>query len=180
MVGDYCGVGLVEVIWKAVVVILNCQFSASIKYHNYLHRFRVVHGMGTVTLEAKLLQQAAALREALLHEIFLELHKVYNYLDRSRYLYILEGYDVGPRAFRILRRYWERTKMVGQVGGYYGDPLRGGRGVTQGDPLSPTIFNVVVDVVVRHWESLVAEREEEDIRDNDRDASQTEGMKIQE
>ena len=25
------------------------------------------------------------------------------------------------------------------------------RGVTQGDPLSPTIFNVVVDAVVRHW-----------------------------
>ena len=66
------------------------------------------------------------------------------------------------------------------VGGYYREPLRGDRGVAQVDPLSPTIFNVVVDVVVRHWESLVAEREEEDIRDNDRDASQTEGMKIQE
>ena len=23
--------------------------------------------------------------------------------------------------------------------------------MTQGDPLSPTIFNVVVDAVVRHW-----------------------------
>ena len=33
--------------------------------------------------------------------------------------------------------------------------------MTQGDPLSPIIFNVVVYVVVRHWESLlVAEREE--------------------
>ena len=29
--------------------------------------------------------------------------------------------------------------------------FKGGRGVTQGDPLSPTIFNVVVDAVVRHW-----------------------------
>ena len=26
-----------------------------------------------------------------------------------------------------------------------------------GDPLSPTIFNVVVDTVVRHWESLMTE-----------------------
>ena len=34
-------------------------------------------------------------------------------------------------------------------------------GVTQGDPLSPTIFNVVVDAVVRHWiEGLVTETEE--------------------
>ena len=30
------------------------------------------------------------------------------------------------------------------------------RGVIQGDPLSSTIFNVVVDAVVRHWESLIA------------------------
>ena len=29
--------------------------------------------------------------------------------------------------------------------------VKGFRGVTQGEPLSPTIFNVVVDVVVRHW-----------------------------
>ena len=31
--------------------------------------------------------------------------------------------------------------------------------MNQGDPLLPTIFNVMVDAVVRHWESLlVAER----------------------
>ena len=51
--------------------------------------------------------------------------------------------------------------MVAQAVGYYGAPLHGERGVTQGDPLSPAIFNVVVDAVVCHWESLVvAEREE--------------------
>ena len=41
--------------------------------------------------------------------------------------------------------------MAARVGGYYGKAFKGARGVTQGDPLSPTIFNVVVDVVVRHW-----------------------------
>ena len=43
--------------------------------------------------------------------------------------------------------------------------LRGGfqrrKGVTQGDPLSPTIFNMVVDAVVRHWlEGLKTAKEE--------------------
>ena len=41
--------------------------------------------------------------------------------------------------------------MMAQVGGYYGTSFRGEIGVTQGDLLSPTIFNVVVDAVVRHW-----------------------------
>ena len=50
--------------------------------------------------------------------------------------------------------------MVARAGGYYGPGFKGERGVTQGDPMSPTIFNVVVDVVVRHWFTLeVAEGE---------------------
>ena len=44
--------------------------------------------------------------------------------------------------------------MVARAGGYYGKGFKGGRGVTQGDPLSPTIFNVVVDAVVRHWVTI--------------------------
>ena len=35
--------------------------------------------------------------------------------------------------------------MVARTVSYYGKGFKGGRGVTQGDPLSPTIFNVVVD-----------------------------------
>ena len=50
--------------------------------------------------------------------------------------------------------------MVVQVGGCYGTAFRGEKGVTQGDPLSPIIFNVVVDGVVRHWVTgFIAESE---------------------
>ena len=53
-------------------------------------------------------------------------------------------------------------------GGYYGEAFKGVRGVTQGDPLSPTIFNVVVDVVVRHWVTMaLAEAEKRGERGNE-------------
>ena len=86
--------------------------------------------------------------EEVLYVIFLDMTKAYDALDRSRFLDILEGYGVGPNARRILTTYWRRQTMVARAAGYYGTAFGGGRGVTQGDPLSPTIFNVVVDTVV--------------------------------
>ena len=136
--------------WKVVTAILNRRFTSSITYHDALHGFRAGRGTGTATLEAKLLQQLAALREEVLYVIFLDLTKAYDALDRSRCLEILEGYDVGPNARRLLTTYWRRLTMVARAAGYYGTAFGGERGVTQGDPLSPTIFNVVVDAVVRH------------------------------
>ena len=52
---DYRGICLVEVLWKAVAVILDCRFNASITYHNSLHGFQAGCGTGTATLEVKLL-----------------------------------------------------------------------------------------------------------------------------
>ena len=51
--------------------------------------------------------------------------------------------------------------MVTRAGGYYGTACKVERGVTQGYPLSPTIFNVVVDAVVYHWVTeVIADKEE--------------------
>ena len=47
--------------------------------------------------------------------------------------------------------------MVARIGGYYGTGFKGARGVTQGDSLSPTIFNVLVDAVVCQWVTLAVE-----------------------
>ena len=91
------------------------------------------------------------MREKVLYVIFLDLTKAYDALDRSRCLGILEGYGVGPGARRLLQNYWRRLTMAARAGGYYGTAFKGKMGVTQGDQLSPTIFNVVVDAVVRHW-----------------------------
>ena len=158
---DYCGIGLVEVMWKLVAEILNFRLTASITFHDFLHRFWAGRGTGTATLEAKLIQQLAALREEVLYVIFLDLHKAYDALDSSRCLDILKGEGVGTRACRIIQTYWRRLAMMARAGGYYGTAFQGAHRVTQGDPLSPTIFNVVVDAVVRHWGTVMVEGAEE-------------------
>ena len=158
--GEFRGIGLVEVTWKIMTVILHRRLMTGIQLHDVLHGFREGRGTGTATLDAKLLQQLAAMREEVLYVIFLDLTKAYDALDRSRTLEILKGYGVGERVQRLLTVYWERTTMVASAGSYYGKGFKGERGVTQGDPLSPTIFNVVVDAVVRHWLQIATQEAE--------------------
>ena len=89
-----------------------------------------------------------------------DLTKAYDALERSRILEILEGYGVGKQVQRLLRVYWNTSTMVARAGGYYGTGFKGERGVTKGDPLSPIIFNVVVDEVVCHWVTLEVQEAE--------------------
>ena len=51
--------------------------------------------------------------------------------------------------------------MVAKTVRYYRAEFKGARGVTQVDMLSPTIFNFVVDAVVRHWVTVMVEGAED-------------------
>ena len=64
-----------EVIWKVVAVILNLRLTASITFHDFLHRFWAGCGTGTTNLEAKLLLQLLVLKEEVLYSIFLDLKR---------------------------------------------------------------------------------------------------------
>ena len=48
--------------------------------------------------------------------------------------------------------------MVARAGGYYREAFKAARGVRQGNPLSPTIFNVVMDFLVRHWVTMLLDK----------------------
>ena len=118
--------------WKLVPSILNLRLTASITFQEFLHRFWAGRGTGTSTLETKSVHQLATLREEFLYVLFLDLHKAYATLDRSRCLDILECYGVGHQAFQILRIYWICLKMVARAGRYYGAEFTGPQGVMHG------------------------------------------------
>ena len=67
----------------------------------------------------------------MIHEIFLDLQKAYDDLDRERFLGILDTYSVGPMTLWILRSKWVWMKMVARSGGYYGPPFKGYQRLTQ-------------------------------------------------
>ena len=70
---DYHGIGLTEVVWKLVMVIINLCLNTSIDFHDALHSFWAGCGIGTTSLEVKLTHQIMAMRSEVLYEIFMDL-----------------------------------------------------------------------------------------------------------
>ena len=152
--GEFRGIGLLEVIWKLLERVLDERLS-EIELHDFLHGFRAKRGCGTGIMEATLLQQLAAREQVPLYGIFLDLRKAFDAMDRGRCLQILEDAGVGPKALRLIRAFWDKAILVCRASGYYGSPFSAERGVTQGGPLSPTIFNIMVDAIMREWVRLM-------------------------
>ena len=94
-----------QYVWKAIASFINLGITAAILLHDTLHGFRAVWGAGTDTLEANLLQQLTAMREAVLFEVFLDLRKAYDALDRDRALNLLAAYEVSTSMVRIIQTY---------------------------------------------------------------------------
>ena len=84
--GKLWRLGLVEVIWKTVAVILDCYLEANISLHDVLHSYPDIQGASTAYFKATLLQHMTATREEVLYYIYLHLHKTYDALYRYRCL----------------------------------------------------------------------------------------------
>ena len=117
--------------------------------HDALHRLRGGQGTGTATLEAKLFQHLGGLAHELLFQMFLDIRKAYDPLDREKYIEVMRGYGVGPNITQLLNSYWERQRIAPKTGKFLRKEFRTGRGFMQGDPDSPMIFNIMVNAVIR-------------------------------
>jgi hypothetical protein len=70
--GDFWGIGLLDPCWKVVEKIMVRQMG-TIDFHPCLHGGMPKRGMGTATIEAKLAQQLAWVKQEPLYQIFIDL-----------------------------------------------------------------------------------------------------------
>jgi hypothetical protein len=155
--GGFRGIGLLEVAWKVVSVIIDARLKDEIQFHDLLHGFKAERGTVAATIEAKLLMQNTCAQRKALYQIFIDLAKAYGTLDRGRNLEVLKGYGTGPRVLRLLEKFWNNQAVVARQGGYHSKGFKAERGVAQGDIPTPAIFNIVVDCVIRAWELEISD-----------------------
>ena len=80
--------------------------------NDYFHGIRHGTGMGTTTVEVIMAQQLAGLVHKPLFQVFLDVPKSYDSVDRGVCMEILRGYGFGPNLHRLLQRYWENQVLV--------------------------------------------------------------------
>ena len=74
-----------------------------IKFHDCLHGFLGSRGTGTATTEVKLTHQLDYMDQVPLCVIFIDLKKVYDDIDRDRYMEIIVGYGVRPKICKLIQ-----------------------------------------------------------------------------
>ena len=146
---EYRGIGLVEVAQKLFTLVMNLWMKKGVDHRDSLNGFREGSGMGMATLEANLDHQLAGIFHETLFQVFIDVQKAYDLLDRGICLDILRWYGLGTNMARLLAHYWEKQRIVPMEGKFLGRPFRTGQGVTRGDPASSMVFNIVVDTVVQ-------------------------------
>ena len=146
------GIALLEVIYKLIAAIINNRMVDAISFHKAIHGFRVGRSTMTATMILKLIMQYARRTTNPTYYVFLDLKKAYDTMDRKRTLEIIKAYGAGPIILGIIEKTWENDTVVPKQDKYYAEPFSASRGVRQGDILSPMIFNIVVDAVIRESE----------------------------
>ena len=89
--------------------------------------------------------------------LFLDLWKAYDTIEWDRLLITLKGYVSGPKMCGVLENFWECQQMVPRQNGFHRMAFPATRGITNGRLVSPTLFNVVVDNVIRTWLAMKVE-----------------------
>jgi Reverse transcriptase (RNA-dependent DNA polymerase)/Endonuclease/Exonuclease/phosphatase family len=146
---DFRGITLLDCLYKLIASVLNRRAAKAIRFHEGVHGFRAERGCQTALREAKSDMQAREAAGKTYHQIFLDLSKAFDTVDRGRLTQIMRAYGFGFRSMRFFTNCWDASFVAPRAGGVFGPRVPVEAGVRQGDVISPLLFNLVVDSILR-------------------------------
>ena len=94
---DTQGIGLMEVVWKVVEVVIDTHIKTVVQFHDVLHGFSAGMGTGNSIMELKIDQELASVDQDPLFLVLLDIRKAYDNLDCRQLLRTLAGYGLGSK-----------------------------------------------------------------------------------
>jgi hypothetical protein len=84
-----------------------------------------------------------------IRNIFIDYTHAFDSIKGNKIIDSLTQIKVPPKLIRLVKLTFENTTAKVKVNNAYTSEFRVESGVKQGDPLSPTLFNLVIDTVLR-------------------------------
>ena len=139
--------------------IIQTRINKAVSIHDVLHGFSVGRIIGKSTMELNITQEMVSVDQEPLLLVFLDLRELCGNLDSGWILKTLEGYWEEKKNRGIIEELWACQEVVTWKNGYHGPHFRATSVTIQGGLTSPSLFNILVDNVVRNCLSMKVEDE---------------------
>lgn len=155
-IGNYRPIAVPEPLMRLFAVLLNERLVKYLDSINYRCQAQVGFRAGFSTLHQLFTLQHfidGASRDEPLYCIKMDLVKAYDTVPRHLLWEAVGRSGVHGNFMEALQSVYEDGELSLSVGGTYGKREKAGSGITQGSPLSPTLFGIYFDGYIRYVEA---------------------------
>ena len=150
--GNYRGISLMAAALKVLMVVLSTRLNGAFEKEGIFSKAQA----GFRRKEECVTQSACLLeitkRRKLMglptYMLFVDLKKAYDTVPQEALMAKLDFYGVRGRALGFIRALYSQSRIQVRVGGTVSEPADLLRGVRQGCPLSPVLFNIFINDVM--------------------------------
>jgi Reverse transcriptase (RNA-dependent DNA polymerase) len=136
---------------------MNERTKRAIKIHNGIHGFQSGRGCQTPLFEAKTSMEAREHAGLPYHQIFLDLSKAFDTVNREPLLSIMRTYGFGFRLMHFFQTCRAGVFVALCAVGVYGPQVPIGAGVRKGDVILPMLFILMVDSILQLTDQIKPE-----------------------
>jgi Reverse transcriptase (RNA-dependent DNA polymerase) len=153
-VNNYRGISLLQVTYKILSACLlkRTQEQLEHKIGEYQAGFRPGRSCVEQIFNLKTIFKHKAIRNAPIVCTFVDFKKAYDSVDRQALFNILEELGLDSKTLQLIKETLTDTTSKVKFMGEISEPFIVKTGVRQGDGLSPLLFNLVLDKVIKEWE----------------------------